>query len=203
MKRILLTLLILPLVTVAGMTLLPTDAQADTPFIGEIRLFAGNFAPRGYAFCDGQLLAISSNTALFSIMGTTYGGDGRTTFGLPDLRGRTPIGPRRGPGLTNRTLGQKLGQETVTLTQATMASHNHPLIATTDAATTMMPANNLPASPPGLLGTRIYADGPPNATMNAAAIDAPTDGNQPHINMQPFLGLNYIIALQGLFPSRN
>ncbi len=201
MKQIFLSMLLLPLVTILGMP--KPSYAAEECFLGEIMAFGGNFAPRGWAKLDGQLLAISSNSALFSILGTTYGGDGRTTFALPDLRGRTPIGPRRGPGLTNRTLGQKLGQETVTLTQTTMASHNHPLIATTDAATTMMPANNLPASPPGLLGTRIYADGPPNATMNTDAIDAPTDGNQPHINMQPFLGLNYIIALQGIFPSRN
>ena len=203
MKRTLPIMLILPLLMVAGMMLVPTDARADDPFIGEIRLFGGNFAPRGYAFCDGQLLQISGNTALFSILGTTFGGDGRTTFGLPDLRGRTPIGPRHGPGLTNRTLGQKLGQETVTLTQSTMASHNHPMIATTDVANSMMPSGNLPASPPGLLGTRIYADGPPNTTMNAAAINDPLGSNQPHNNMQSFLGLNYIIALQGIFPSRN
>ncbi len=203
MKRTLPIMLILPLLMVAGMTLVPTDARADEPFIGEIRLFGGNFAPQGYAFCDGQLLQISGNTALFSILGTTFGGDGRTTFGLPDLRGHTPIGPRQGPGLTNRPLGQKLGQETVMLTQAQLAPHNHPLNATTDSATSMMPGSNLPASPPGLLGTRIYADGPPNTTMNAAAINDPPGSNQPHNNMQSFLGLNYIIALQGIFPSRN
>ncbi len=203
MKRTLPIMLILPLLMVTSMTLVPTDARADEPFIGEVRLFGGNFAPRGYAFCNGQLLSIAQNTALFSILGTTYGGDGRTTFGLPDLRGRTPIGPGRGPGLTRRILGQKLGQETVTLTTATLASHNHPMIATTGFATSMMPGNNLPAMPPGLLGTRIYANGPPNTTMNAAAIDDPTGGNQPHNNMQSFLGLNYIIAIQGVFPSRN
>ena len=203
MKRTLPIMLILPLLMVAGMMLVPTDVRADDPFIGEIRLFGGNFAPRGYAFCDGQLLQISQNTALFSLLGTTYGGDGRTTFALPDLRGRTPIGPRQGPGLTNRTLGQRLGQETATLTQSQMASHNHPMIATTDFSTSMMPGNNLPSRPPGLLGTRIYANGPPNTMMNTAAIDGTTGGNGSHNNMQPFLGLNYIIALQGIFPSRN
>ena len=131
MKRLLLLILILPLLTVAGMTLLPTDARADEPFIGEVRMFAGNFAPRSYAFCNGQLLQIAQNTALFSILGTTYGGDGRTTFGLPDLRGRTPIGAGRGPGLTDRRAGQRVGQETVALTEGAIASHNHPMIATT------------------------------------------------------------------------
>ena len=194
---------ILTLFMVIGMTLLPTQVRADTPFIGEIRLFGGNFAPRGFLFCDGALLPIAQNTALFSILGTTYGGDGRTTFGLPDLRGRTPIGPGSGPGLTNRRLGEKLGQETVALTSISqLASHSHPMVATTDSSTSMMPGGNLASSPPGLLGTRIYADGPQNTTMNAAAVGS-TGSSLAHNNMQPFLALNYIIAIQGVFPSRN
>jgi microcystin-dependent protein len=136
------------------------------PFVGEVNLFAGNFAPRGTAFLDGQLLDIASNTALFSLLGTTYGGDGRTTFGLPDLRGRTAIGEGQGPGLSNRPLGQKLGVEDVTLTEAQMASHNHTL--------------------------------PPSSDMTGN-----TGGSQYHTNMQPSTVLNYIIALQGTYPSRN
>jgi microcystin-dependent protein len=205
MKRTLLNMLVLPLLMVTVIAFVPADAQAEEiPFIGEVRMFAGTFAPRGYAFCDGTLLPIAQNTALFSILGTTYGGDGRTTFGLPDLRGRTPIGPGRGPGLSNRNPGQKLGVEAVPLTQAQIPSHNHPLNATADFSSSMNPANNLASKPPGLLGTRIYADGPQNTTMNAASISA-TGSNNPatHNNMQPFLAINYIIALQGVFPSRN
>ncbi|MDP6546449.1 MAG: tail fiber protein [Phycisphaerae bacterium] len=129
-------------------------------------MFAGGFPPRGWALCDGQLLAISQNEALFSIVGTIYGGDGRTTFALPDLRGRTPVGPRSGPGLSTRALGQRSGAETATVSLAQMASHNHTL-------------------PQPVNGTQ------------------PAGGSQGHANMQPFLGLNPIIALQGLFPSRN
>jgi microcystin-dependent protein len=137
-------------------------------FIGEIGLFAGNFAPPGSAFLDGQLLQIADNTALFSILGTTYGGDGRTTFGLPDLRGRTAIGNGQGPGLTSRVLGQILGVEDVTLTEAQMASHTH----------------TLPLPPP-------------------SDMTGSTGGSQPHNNMGPSTVLNYIIALSGVYPSRN
>jgi microcystin-dependent protein len=142
--------------------------SSDFPFLGEVDLFAGNFAPRGWASCEGQLLPIAQNQALFSILGTTYGGDGRTTFALPDLRGRTPIGPRTGPGLSTRYLGEKAGVENITLTEAQIPSHNHTL--------------------PGP-----YIS---DATGN-------TGGSQPHTNMQPYLALNYTIAVQGLYPSQS
>lgn len=145
-----------------------TRSSSMEPFLGEIDLFAGNFAPRNWARCEGQILPIAQNQALYSLLGTTYGGDGRTTFALPDLRGRTPVGPGQGPGLSNRQLGQKGGIENVTLTTAQMPSHNH-----------TMPGPYIS-----------------NATEN-------TGGGQSHNNMQPFLGLHYAIALQGLYPSRN
>lgn len=198
------TLMTLPILIIVGLSLLPSQARAnDTPFIGEVRMFGGNYAPAGYVFCDGQTLPISQYSALFSILGTTYGGDGRTNFAVPDLRGRTPIGPGTGPGLSSRSLGQKLGVEAVTLTDNQLGNHNHSLIATTDMATDTSPNEKLAASSPGLLGTRIYADDAPDSTMNAAAIDEAPTAVQPHNNMQPYLGLNYIIAVQGVFPSRN
>jgi len=144
----------------------PEPDKGDMPFIGELNLFAGNFAPRGFAYPDGQLLQIAQNTALFSLLGTTYGGDGRTTFGLPDLRGRVAIHEGQGPGLSNRPLGQKTGVEEVTLNEAQLPSHPH--------------------------------TAPPPVDLTGY-----TGGSQPHTNMQPSLALNYIIALEGIFPSRN
>jgi microcystin-dependent protein len=192
---------ILPLILAAlSATATVPQAQAgDQPFIGEVQWFAGNFAPRGWALCDGQLLPISSNTALFSILGTTYGGDGRTTFALPDVRGRVLIGTGQGPGLTNRPLGQKSGQENVTLTAQQIPAHSHPLTASSGAANATTPAGTVLASPGR---TRIYDSGGPNVSMSTASID-PTGGGQAHPNMQPSLVLNCIIALQGIFPSRN
>jgi len=168
------------------------------PFIGEIIMFGGNFAPRGWAFCDGQLLAISSNSALFSILGTTYGGDGRTTFGLPDLRGRVAVGEGTGPGLSPRPLGQKIGSETNTMTINQMPSHSHSLNAAEDADTD------------GTDGTLI-ANHPDDAfsdtgtvahSMSARSIGN-TGGGQSINNIQPIEVVNYIIALQGVYPSRN
>lgn len=173
------------------------------PFIGQIALFAGNFAPRGWALCDGQLLQIASNSALFSILGTTYGGDGRTTFGLPDLRGRAPIHPGSGPGLTVRNLGQKGGVEAVTLSDAQMPAHGHGVKASGANGTTTDPTNAYPAkiiaSADVIINSYAATE---NALMNAAMI-ASTGGGASHGNMQPFLGLNYIIALVGVYPSRN
>jgi len=167
------------------------------PFIGMVILFGGNFAPRGWALCDGQLLPISENTSLFSILGTTYGGDGRTTFALPDLRGRVPMHPGNGPGLTPRDLGQKLGEESVTLTVAQMPSHGHEMNVANVTADIDRPAG-------GMLGrTQIYtATATPTATLNPTTI-ANNGGNEAHDNMQPSLGINYIIALQGIYPSRS
>jgi microcystin-dependent protein len=169
------------------------------PFVGEIRMFAGNFAPRGWALCDGQLLDISQNDALFSLLGTTYGGDGRTTFGLPDMRGRIPIHAGTGPGLSPRAWGAKAGQERVTLTTNQLPSHSHPLQVSDDLATT--------SSPQGTTFHRASGDnyiGEPGspANLNAGAIGT-TGGGQDHNNVQPFLCLNFIIALFGIYPSRN
>jgi microcystin-dependent protein len=166
-----------------------------TPFIGQITLFAGNFAPRGWAFCDGQLLAISQNTALFSILGTTYGGDGRTTFALPDLRGRAPVhaGSSGGPGLTPRLLGEQGGEEAHTLIQSEMPAHAHGGRASTGDQTTNRPSGAYPAR------GGVYASSQDTTTGPGE----PSGGGQPHGNMQPYLGLNYIIAMEGIFPSRN
>ena len=169
------------------------------PFIAEIRIFAGNFAPRGWAFCNGQLLPIAQNTALFAIVGTTYGGDGRTTLGLPDLRGRAPMHPGRGPGLTSRRLGERGGVENVTLNLSQLPNHNHRIQATNALATTGAPNN---ATLANTNGTLRYGD-PTDPESLASEVIASAGGNQAHENMQPWLALNFIIALQGLFPSRN
>jgi len=172
---------------------------AQDPYLGEIRMFAGNFAPRGWAFCEGQLLPISQNTALFSLLGTTYGGDGRTTFALPDLRGRVPIHAAQGPGLSNRNLGEKGGEETHILTTNEIPSHTHQLRGDSLVASTDMPTNSAPARNAG--GIPSYGD-TPDIDMSGAAIQF-TGGGQGHNTMQPYLAVNFIIALQGIFPSRN
>jgi microcystin-dependent protein len=163
-----------------------------TPFIGQITIFAGTFAPRGWAFCDGQIMAISNNTALFSIIGTTYGGNGQTTFALPDLRGRVPIGPRQGPGLSFRNVGEVSGEENHTLTQSELPAHAHQGSGG-GSQTTNNPSGAYPAK------GGVYAGSPASAT----GAGQPAGGGQPHGNMQPYLGLNYIIAIEGIFPSRN
>lgn len=166
------------------------------PFIGEIKMFAGNFAPQGWALCDGQLLPIAQNAALFSLLGTTYGGDGRTTFALPDLRGRVPLHPGQGPGLSQRRLGEKSGQESVTLSEAQMPAHTHTAQARPVSAGRNDPENAL------LARRRAYDGEPaPTVTMHPDAIGS-AGGGQDHENMQPYLCINFIIALQGLFPSR-
>jgi microcystin-dependent protein len=170
-------------------------------YIGSIVLFAGNFAPRGWAFCQGQLLSIAQNTALFSILGTTYGGNGQTTFGLPDLRGRAPIGAGQGPGLTNVQLGESAGSETVTLTISQMPAHNHTMACDSTSAGSADPTNNYPGNPGALSGAQLYGT-TPSATMAPAAI-MPAGGSQPVSIQPPSLGMNYIICLEGLFPSRN
>lgn len=170
-------------------------------FIGEIRMFVGNFAPVGWALCDGQLLSIASNTALFSIIGTTYGGDGQTTFALPDLRGRFPMHPGMGPGLSNRSLGQRGGQESVTLTANHMPVHTHAANASSSDADQVTPSGNVWAAEPAG-ATALYHNGAPDTSMNPQAIDV-AGGDQPHDNMSPFLCVNFIIALQGLYPPRS
>lgn len=171
------------------------------PFVAEIRIFAGNFAPRGWAFCNGQLLPISQNTALFSLIGTTYGGDGRSTTALPNLQGRAPMHPGRGPGLTDRRLGQRGGVEAVTLTEAQMPNHAHQMQASG------RPANNDDPASDRWLGTAgsnnaAYAS-PNNLVAMASQSLENAGGSQPHNNLQPYLTINFIIALVGLYPSRS
>jgi len=167
------------------------------PFVGEIRMFAGGFAPQGHALCDGQLLNVSQNDALFSLLGTMYGGDGRTTFGLPDLRGRTPVHQGSGPGLTPRAMGAKSGQERVTLVAQNLPTHNHSSVAAVnDAANTAAPAGAVLAN----TTTAIYVTGG-SAAMKSDSV-AQTGGSQQHNNMMPFQTINYIIALYGIYPSR-
>lgn len=170
------------------------------PFIGQVILFGGNFAPRGWAFCAGQIMSIAQNTALFSILGTTYGGNGTTTFALPDLRGRVPVGPGQGPGLSNYDLGQVGGTETNTLLISQMPMHNHLLTASNQPADQASPQGNFLATEP-TGSTAIYHTGPAAETLNPSAITL-TGGSQPVNNLQPYLGLNYIIALEGIYPSR-
>lgn len=168
------------------------------PFIGEVKLFAGNFAPRGWAFCNGQLLSITQNTALFAILGTTYGGNGQTTFALPDLRARTPLGAGQGPGLPDYTLGETGGAAAVTLSAAQMPAHRHSLAAA-PTATSATPAAGVVLATTST--AKIYRD-PTNLTTMALPL-ANAGGNQPHPNRQPYLGVHFVIALQGIFPSRN
>ena len=170
-------------------------------YIGAIQIFAGNFAPRGWAFCEGQILPISQNTALFSILGTTYGGNGSTTFALPDLRGRMPIGMGAGPGLTPRILGEKDGAEAVTLSVAQIPSHSHTYNALSGNREKPNPTGNFLGLAPGPFYAEMNA-GDTLLPMNPAAI-SPAGGSQPHYNMPPYLGLSFIICLQGIYPSRS
>ncbi len=169
------------------------------PFIAQIIMFGGNFAPRGWAFCDGQLLAISQNTALFSLLGTTYGGDGRTTFGLPDLRGRVSMHPGNGPGLSSRRLGEKGGAETVTLNTTQIPSHNHNISVGVNTS----PGDE--GTPTGVIANHAggFCEEATSGQFLGGASSADTGGNTPHNNIQPYQCVNYIIALQGIFPSRN
>ena len=168
----------------------------QTPFIGNIMPFAGTFAPLGWAFCDGSLMAISQNDALFSLIGTTYGGDGQTTFALPDLRGRMPM--HQGPGFV---IGQVAGTETVTLTSQQMPLHSHTVIGNSGNANSNDPTNNFLAAQPSLLE---YAPGATaNATMKSNAILPGGGGNQPHDNIMPYLAISYVIALEGIYPTQN
>jgi microcystin-dependent protein len=176
------------------------------PFLAEIRIIAFNFAPRGWAFCDGQLLPIAQNTALFSLIGTTYGGDGRSTTALPNLRDRAPMHPGRGPGLTSRRLGEKVGTITTTLTEAQIPSHNHQFIVSkVSPPTSSNPTGNFPDfyRDEASGRTEMYKnDATLNATFSSAAI-ANAGGSQQHENMQPYLGINFVIALAGIYPSRS
>jgi microcystin-dependent protein len=172
------------------------------PFIAEIRVFAFNFAPRGWAHCQGQLIAIAQNTALFSILGTTYGGNGQTSFALPNLQGRAVMHAGQGPGLSNYALGQTGGTTTVTLTADQMPTHNHSMATINGPGTASNPASNTTLAV-GAKGAPLYAPvSGATGTMHASTA-LPTGRNQPHNNMQPYLTLNFAIAMLGIFPSRN
>lgn len=169
------------------------------PFIGEIRIFAGNFAPRGWAFCNGQTVPVSQHTALFSLLGTTYGGDGRTNFALPDLRGRAPMHRGEGPGLTSRRLGESGGATTITLSEEQMPEHDHALQANSNPGDLQAPSDRrvLARTQPGYA----WQSGGPDVDLASAAVGE-AGGGEAHENLQPYLAANFIIALQGVFPQR-
>lgn len=169
------------------------------PLIGEIRMFAGNFAPAGWEFCNGQLMAISENDALFTLIGTTYGGDGQETFGLPNLASRVPIHAGQGPDGTNYILGESLGVESVTLTTNQIPAHPHTLFASQAPANAGNPAGNVYATNAQVA---YMIEAAPNVNMNASALQA-VGGTQPHENCQPFLAISYIISLFGVFPQQS
>lgn len=170
------------------------------PFVAEIRIFAFNFAPKGWAFCNGQLMPISQNTALFSLLGTTYGGDGKSTFALPDMQGNAPMHPSQGPGLSLRDLGEMGGTTAVTLLQSEMPAHSHALNALPAPANRTAPAGNSFAR--ATAGNAYAPSGAP-AAMTAIETIAPAGSSLPHNNMQPYLTLQFNIALQGVFPPRS
>jgi microcystin-dependent protein len=169
-------------------------------FVAEIRIFPFNFPPQGWAFCDGQILPLSQNTALFSLLGTTYGGDGKTNFALPNMQGNAPMHPGQGPGLSLHDLGETGGSDTVTLLQSEIPSHSHAMAASTQDGLDNHPVNNLLAQG---IGVAQYTDANtgPFTNLNNNAL-ASAGGGQPHNNMQPYLTLNFCIALQGVFPPR-
>lgn len=168
------------------------------PFVAEIRIFPFNFAPKGWAWCDGQLLPLSQNTALFSLLGTTYGGNGKSNFALPDLQARAPMHPGQGPGLSLHDLGETGGSETVTLLESEIPAHSHAFRASQADATTRITSGQQPATS---LGLSLYG-APVNVVQMSANALAPAGGDQPHNNMQPYLTFYFNIALQGVFPPR-
>ncbi len=169
------------------------------PYVGEIRMFAGNFPPNGWMFCEGQTLPISENDVLFQLIGTTYGGDGQETFNLPNLASRVPIHMGTGPDGTTYQLGEMAGAEQVTLATTQIPAHTHPLTASASAGNSPNPQNNVVSQTDGTIS--LYIADPPGAAMNAGAI-SPAGGSQPHENCQPFLCINFIISLFGVFPSQ-
>ncbi len=183
--------------------------MSTEPYIGVIAIFAGNFAPRGWAFCQGQYLSIAQNTALFSILGTTYGGDGQVTFALPDLRGRIAIGTGQGPGLSSYTLGQAAGSESVSLLSSQLPAHTHALTLALNvknfAGNSRTPVGNVLANEAGG-AIAPYSSAAADMTMASGAVSgtaAAAGSSQPTPIIQPYLTINYIIALEGLYPSRN
>jgi microcystin-dependent protein len=183
------------------------EVRLSNPFIGEIRMFGGNFAPAGWAFCNGSLQSIANNDALFALIGTTYGGDGQNTFALPDLRGRVAVHQFQGPGLQNYVIGQQGGAESVTLLATQIPGHTHSAVTSTSpgqvpapAATAILSDTGPDAAP--AVPTYIPFDGTNQVTLATATVGA-SGGNQPHANIQPTLAINYIISLFGVFPARN
>lgn len=175
----------------------------SSPFVAEIRIFGFNFAPKGWAQCNGQLIPISQNTALFSLLGTTYGGDGQSTFALPNLQGSAPLQPGQGQGLSLYDLGQTGGVPYVTLTQSEIPVHTHGVQASTASGNTNLPSNNVWAKAHlGKTPLKMYAAPGPVVTMNGQATSM-AGGGQPHNNMPPYLVLNFCIATQGIFPARS
>jgi microcystin-dependent protein len=171
----------------------------SNPFVGEIRMFGGNFAPAGWAFCDGSSIPISENDTLFNLIGTTYGGDGQSTFALPDLRGRIPIHQGQGPGISQSyVIGQSAGVEAVTLTTQQIPAHNHNMSASTAAATNPSPSGNILAASPTIASYVIDVAGP---QLASGAVQG-TGGSQPHENLMPFQCISFIISLSGVFPSQ-
>ena len=171
------------------------------PFVAEIRIFPFNFAPQGWAFCNGQLLPLSQNTALFSLLGTTYGGNGHTTFALPDFQGRASMHPGQGPGLSLHDQGESGGSETVTLLASEIPSHTHTMKANNGDGTGPSPEGKVASAPGADRDLFWYHAGQPNSTMNSNASGI-TGGSQPHNNMMPYLTMNFCIALQGVYPPR-
>src|SRR3954468_10150537 len=169
------------------------------PFVAEIRIFPFNFAPKGWAFCNGQLMPISQNTALFSLLGTTYGGDGKSTFALPDMQGNAPMQPGQGQGLSLRDLGEMSGVESVTLLITELPVHTHIMSVSSQLALENSPPNQLFAMGDGI---NLYGSAASNLTPMSPQALAPAGGGLPHNNMQPYLTLNFCIALQGIFPPR-
>jgi microcystin-dependent protein len=170
------------------------------PFVAEIRIFPFNFAPRGWAWCDGQLLPLSQNTALFSLLGTTYGGNGKSNFALPDLQGRAPMHPGQGPGLSLHDLGETGGTETVSLLESEIPSHSHQMRASTDPANAQIPNPQVTLARSS--GGSAYSTSTAGLVNMADVTLAPAGGDQPHNNMQPYLTFYFCIALQGVFPPR-
>jgi microcystin-dependent protein len=173
--------------------------MASQPFLGTIMLFGGNFAPLGWVFCNGQLLSIANDSALFALLGTTYGGDGQTTFAVPDLRSRVPNHQGQGSGLSNYIIGQQSGTETVTLTSNQIPVHTHTVAVSSSAASTGTPS---PSVTLGVAAAETYIADAADGAMNPQSIGL-AGGSQPHDNLQPYLALNYVIATEGIFPSRN
>ena len=172
--------------------------MSTEPYIGQISMAGFNFPPRGWALCNGQLLSIAQNTALYSLLGTAFGGNGQTTFGLPDLRGRVPVHQGQGPGLSPRSMGEIAGEQSHTLITSEMPMHNHLVNVTSGDSTAKTPSGNVP----GGTASPIYAAAPNGNTMNPQTLSI-AGGSQPHNNMQPYTCINFIIAMEGIFPSRN